>query len=118
MKPVVQDLERSGNNTQSPNDFITITSSESIAKTLVGLYPKFRELSKDQIIQISAIIKSYIFGEAWIIEIITSITTPAVINFLSGIKNIVEENAIENIDDLEANIKRLRKDFQSSIICP
>lgn len=118
MKSTFQDVEKSTQRSATPcKRPTTITGSISIDRTIIGLCPEIINLSPEQIIQISTIIKSYIFGEFWIKDTIESITNDAVIDFIGGLKIIAEEKSIKDIEGIEANIIRLEQRFKSDTIC-
>ena len=93
----------------SPNPtYINIIGSQSIDLTIINLCPDIISASQKTIIMISRAIKSYLFNNEPIISIISEITNEATADFIEGMRIIIREESITDIQGIENHIIGMR----------
>ena len=95
----------------------TIIGLESIDRIIFGLCPEIREIGIDKIQCLSGLIKTYFFGDQYILRLIEDFTNEDTIDFIEGISNLIKEQQISNIQELQAHFDTYIRDFDINKIC-
>jgi len=97
------------------NEHFRIIGDNIIDKSIFNRIPNIISISKGEIKEISIIIQNYIFGIDNALPSI--ITNPELIEFLIGLRTIVEDEEIIDQSSLISYIQLKRQSFDPNIVC-
>lgn len=113
-------MKRTQQDANASQECFTIVGSPAIDSTIIGLCPEAARLSDEQVQYISRLVKTYIIGgedAIDIIGIIEEVINKDVAEFIEEIGIIAREEGIEDIEGIEAHIRRLEEAFNRPIVC-